>query len=143
MSRHELAGNILKTLPSFFKALIKDLDWSSCEVTVQQFHLLHFVDVENGKSMSHYSEQMGIPKPNVTVIADKLSEEGLIERALDPKDRRVVILKISQEGKKCIERTARKMKNEIVSKLEKLDDSEVERLNEIFIEIKNMISKIK
>ncbi|MDO6354719.1 MULTISPECIES: MarR family winged helix-turn-helix transcriptional regulator [unclassified Caloramator] len=141
MSRERLAEYLQTFLPMFYKKLMKGITLPG--VTKQQLWLLYLIENHDEKPMSFYSEKMMIPKSNLTSIADKLIEDGLIERAYDPKDRRIILLKITDKGKLFINDCREKTKKAIFQKLENLDDKDVDRLNEIFEEMKNIFKKLE
>lgn len=51
-----------------------------------------------GLKMSQLSGVLRVSGGNVTGIADRLSEEGLVERVPVPGDRRAMVLRLTQEG---------------------------------------------
>ncbi len=52
----------------------------------------------DGLKMSQLSDVLRVSNGNVTGIADRLGEEGLVERVPVPGDRRAMILRITQRG---------------------------------------------
>jgi DNA-binding MarR family transcriptional regulator len=54
---------------------------------------------DNGSmSVSEISRRLGIAKPNITPLVDRLTETQLVERQRDAQDRRVVNIVIRPEG---------------------------------------------
>jgi DNA-binding MarR family transcriptional regulator len=51
-----------------------------------------------GLKMSQLSGVLRVSGGNVTGIADRLSEEGLVERVAVPGDRRATVLRLTEEG---------------------------------------------
>ncbi|MCX7903600.1 MAG: MarR family transcriptional regulator [Caloramator sp.] len=141
MERERLAEYLQTFLPMFYKKLMKGINLPG--VTKQQLWLLYLVENHDERPMSFYSEKMMIPKSNLTSVAEKLIEEGLIERRYDPKDRRIILLKLTDKGKDFIEECREKTKQAIFKKLEILDDEDVSRLNKLFEEIKYIFNKME
>ncbi len=52
----------------------------------------------SGLKMSQLSGVLRVSNGNVTGIADRLSEEGLVERVAVPGDRRATVLRLTQAG---------------------------------------------
>ena len=50
--------------------------------------------------MGVLSEHLGRGLPSVTSMMDRLVKKGLVERVLDPSDRRVVACQLTDEGKR-------------------------------------------
>lgn len=52
----------------------------------------------DGLKMSQLSGVLRVSNGNVTGIADRLSDEGLVERVAVPGDRRAIVLRLTQAG---------------------------------------------
>jgi DNA-binding MarR family transcriptional regulator len=59
-----------------------------------------------GLKMSQLSGVLRVSNGNVTGIADRLAEEGLVERVPVPGDRRAMSLRLTAQGRKEFERQA-------------------------------------
>lgn len=140
MDRETLAGNLLNILPTMFKKLMRV--HPHFEMPKQQMGLLFHISKEDGRPMSYYSEKMMVPKPNLTVIADKLINEGYVERAFDPNDRRVVILALTKKGEEYINENFTRIKEEMAERLNSLNDEDIERLNELILEMKAIFDRL-
>ncbi len=140
MDREKLAENILIFLPSMFRKLMKVRP--ACEMPKQQMGLLCLISREDGKTMSYYSEKMMVPKSNLTVISDKLINEGLIERNYDISDRRVIILTLTEEGRAYINEHNNRIRGEMVERLASFSDKDVKRLNELIEEMKAIFDRL-
>ncbi len=141
MERRILAEKLLAILPMMFKKMMKGIPEST--VSKQQIHLLNFINFDNEKPMSWYSDRMMIPKPNVTVLADKLIEEGFVERGFDPADRRVIILKITPKGTDFLNYHKEIILEVMAKKFEKIETEEIKKLLELFDQITKIIDKIE
>lgn len=140
MDREKLAEDLLNFLPTMFKKLMKV--HPTFEIPKQQMGLLFNISKENGKPMSYYSEKMMIPKPNLTVIADKLINDGFVERAFDPSDRRVIILALTKKGEEYINENIKRIKGEMMERLDSFNDGDIERLNELILEMKTIFDRL-
>jgi MarR family transcriptional regulator, organic hydroperoxide resistance regulator len=140
LDRERLAENLQTIVPFIFKKLIKSVP--NFEISKHLIELLYHIKNEDKKPMSYYSEKMMIPKSNLTVMADKLIEDGLVEREFDPNDRRVIILKITKKGDECLHGYANKMKQLMIKKLDSFNDTHIKRLNELFEEIREIFNKM-
>ncbi|MHB1391583.1 MAG: MarR family winged helix-turn-helix transcriptional regulator [Clostridia bacterium] len=140
MDREKLAENLLNFLPSMFKKLMKV--HPTFEMPKQQMGLLFHISKENGKTMSYYSEKMMVPKPNLTVIADKLISDGFVERAFDPNDRRVIILALTKKGEEYLNENIKRIKGEMMERLDSFNDKDIARLNELIEEMKAIFDRL-
>lgn len=63
------------------------------------------------KNVSSLAEFVGVNKSTMVEILDKLENEGMITRSRDEKDRRVVLVKITQKGLEELENVRQGYKN--------------------------------
>jgi DNA-binding MarR family transcriptional regulator len=83
------------------KVLEETLDKSDfIDLTQPQFHYLKIIVMMKNPTLTELAKELGLTKPTVTVLADKLTEKGYIKRVHSDKDRRVVHLDIDKKGKK-------------------------------------------
>lgn len=141
LRRDELIENWLTYIPLFAKRISKGL--AGCETTKHQIGFLHMLKYDSGKPMNYYGARMMISKPNLTVLADKLIEDGLVERDYLPEDRRVIILKITKDGENFLEEQISKLKQHLLQKLSVLSDEDIERLYQLMEESRIIFSKIE
>jgi DNA-binding MarR family transcriptional regulator len=67
-----------------------------------KIHLLYILEESSPQSMTELCNQMYISKPYMTRLVDNLVSEGAIERHPDEKDRRVINISITDEGKESL-----------------------------------------
>ena len=72
----------------------------------KEFLLLRFVAASSGQSQQALAKRLGVPPSRMVALVDDLEGRGLVERRLDPDDRRVRGLHLTKEGEETIERAA-------------------------------------
>src|SRR5512132_1688024 len=65
----------------------------------REFLLMRFVAASEGQSQQALAERMAIPASRMVALVDHLEEAGLLERRLDPEDRRVRWLHLTRKGR--------------------------------------------
>lgn len=97
---------LLATMPQWhywidkpFKTLLDD------HVSLSMYYCIQLLR-EHGDTMtmSELARSTHSPKQQVTKTVDRLTECGFAERVADPSDRRIVRLKLTQEGREYIDR---------------------------------------
>jgi len=68
-----------------------------------QLHLLHLLEMNGHVNMSDLSEHLGISQSAATALADRMIKGNYITRERSEEDRRVVNLKITDEGRQLLE----------------------------------------
>ena len=83
-----------------------------------------------GKSQKEVIRYMNKDKGSISKVIQNLVEQGLVERRESPKDRRQVILTLSDKGQKETERIHRKYSTHIMSVISVLDEEKQSELYE-------------
>jgi DNA-binding MarR family transcriptional regulator len=93
-------------------------------------------------SMTDIGKYLSMPKPHITVIVDKLIEEGYVERQNDPKDRRIINIQITETGLKDFETIKQSISENMKSKLVMLNDEELDQLEAASKQVKEILISI-
>ncbi len=73
-------------------------------ITIPQSFILHSLLGENGITLKEIGTRTLIDSSSMTVLVDKLEHEKLVERRLDPQDRRAIRVFITPEGLEVAEK---------------------------------------
>jgi DNA-binding MarR family transcriptional regulator len=94
------------------------------------------------QSMSDIGKCLAMPKPHVTVIVDKLIEEGYVERQNDPNDRRIVNISITEKGIEVFHEIKKTLAENMKIKLLNLTEEEQEILAVASQQVKDILISI-
>ncbi|HET9015124.1 MAG TPA: MarR family transcriptional regulator [Thermomicrobiaceae bacterium] len=72
-------------------------------LTMQQLRVMRILYLEGPTRVSMLARQLAVSTPTVTGILDRLVRQGLTFRADDPRDRRVVLNDLTDDGRAVIE----------------------------------------
>jgi DNA-binding MarR family transcriptional regulator len=75
-------------------------------LSLAQFHVLEPLR-DGPQPMYRVAEDAGIAPPTATRMLDGLVERGYVDRALDPADRRVVLVSLTESGRRAVRRKAK------------------------------------
>jgi DNA-binding MarR family transcriptional regulator len=67
-------------------------------ISMGHLHLITLLEEHGPMPMGRIAELLGSALPNVTGMADRMVERGLVERTRDATDRRVVMLSLTPQG---------------------------------------------
>ena len=84
-----VANTTFEVLPLLRKKLLR-MDVVQAEHNMSQVQMLAMLGENGALSVSEISKRLGIAKPNITPLIDRLIDEGFVERRRDENDRRVV-----------------------------------------------------
>jgi MarR family transcriptional regulator, organic hydroperoxide resistance regulator len=80
------------------------------DLTPVQGHALRLLEPERPLGMSRLADALYCHASNVTGIVDRLEARGLVERRLDPEDRRVKALALTAQGVRVRQRVIQAMR---------------------------------
>jgi DNA-binding MarR family transcriptional regulator len=92
--------------------------------------------------MSDIGKCLSMPKPHITVIVDRLIEEGYVVRQNDSNDRRIINISLTDKGLIDFEDIKQALSETLKSKLVLLNDQELEQLSEASQKMKDILISI-
>ena len=122
-----IAENLISIHPLLYKSISRPMRAKS-PITPGGMFVLGSLKRHGTLSMTDIGKCLDMPKPHVTVIVDKLIEEGYVERHNDPKDRRVINIVLTEKGLHNFEEIKRSASEGLKEKLALLSDQELEEL---------------
>ncbi|MFZ7104343.1 MAG: MarR family winged helix-turn-helix transcriptional regulator [Peptococcaceae bacterium] len=99
--------------------------------TPSQFSILWNLSMEESTPMSELSRQSACVNSNITSIIGRMEERGLVKRIQDKKDRRVVRVELTDEGKELYKKTVVPHKEFLAKMLDCYNDHELESFNSL------------
>jgi DNA-binding MarR family transcriptional regulator len=105
VEREKLTENILKMQRRMFNMLHADEDpeWVGSDLTMPQLKILGLLYYHGPLRMSRIAELLVKTVSTATGIADRLVEEKFVRREEDPKDRRAVVISLTEKGQEICE----------------------------------------
>jgi DNA-binding MarR family transcriptional regulator len=98
---------------------------------------------DNGSmSVSEISRRLGIAKPNITPLVDRLTEARLADRERDAQDRRVVNIIIRTEGIEKLKAIRGTMLELVTQWAENLSVADMKELNEGLASITRILGSV-
>lgn len=77
--------------------------WLELSMSTPQLKALFLIAEADRVRMRELARRLGGSFSNATVLVDRLVERGLVERLVEPQDRRVVLVRVTEEGRRLIE----------------------------------------
>ena len=132
----EKIRNISKYLNEYTKDHLKCYN-----LTLGRFHVLRVIIESQPVSMGEIHEELHMANSTVTVIVDYLHEAGLVKRKRDIEDRRVVLLEITEKGRKIMVSLIKKRQDFMEKALLDMEDS-AEELSQLLEKLLDKIEEI-
>ena len=89
---------------------------------------LMYISDSGSDCMTGIGRHVGLEAGSFTPVADRLIDEGLVERYPDPGDRRRILLRLTPRGKIISDKLRERMKDHFSARLSILNDAELGNL---------------
>jgi len=112
------------------------------DVTLPRFDLMAQLDkAPNGMTLGELSQRMMVSNGNVTGLAERLVEQGLLDRRAAPNDRRAQIVSLTAEGRRAFRTMARTHEDWIAELFAGLGPADIEALMTLLAKTKSSARK--
>lgn len=101
------------------------------DMTMEQHYILRYLARTEYSTTSELADVMCVTKSTITSIITKLVNKGLISREPSLEDRRVIYLKITDEGRHQFDMIEHEIQKILLPYLNKVEEEEAYRLIEI------------
>jgi DNA-binding MarR family transcriptional regulator len=121
--------DIMDRILNSYNAISKSINPANLykiELTSSQIKVLATFTERECYSMTELSQMLSVTLPTMTAMIDRLILSGLVKRERDERDRRVVLVRLTGDGKKVISNLMEIRKQEIEKVLRTLEHEEVE-----------------
>ena len=122
-------NDIMDRILNSYNAISKSINPANLykiELTSSQIKVLATFTERECYSMTELSQMLSVTLPTMTAMIDRLIQSGLVKRERDERDRRVVLVRLTGDGKKVISNLMEIRKQEIEKVLRTLEHEEVE-----------------
>jgi DNA-binding MarR family transcriptional regulator len=93
-----------------------------------QAELLRLVGRQPGISVRHAATELGLAANTASTLVSRLSADGLLVRTVDPEDRRVGRLRLTESAQRIADESRASRRAALGAVLERLDTDQIERL---------------
>ncbi|MFX3623915.1 MAG: MarR family winged helix-turn-helix transcriptional regulator [Ectobacillus sp.] len=139
-----IVNHLLSLVPLFYRKFMLPND-SASQKHMPQSHIqvLVLLDGLDTLTISEIGDRLSISRPNMTPLLNKLIEKGYIKRHYSTKDRRVILISLTQEGKAFISTYKQLIINKLKENLEILSVEEQQQFCNSLETIQTLIPKLQ
>jgi len=130
MGREELVQSIIENLAKCQRPGL-NTSWKEFGLSHAQVGMLYLLAYHHGASVKETADYLGITKSAATQLLDPLVDKGMVNRANDPKDRRIARLSLTAKGSGTLKKIAKHKFAGLRSALENLNDGELRALQKL------------
>jgi DNA-binding MarR family transcriptional regulator len=136
-----IAENLISIYPVLYKSISKPLRMQT-SITPAGMFVLGILKRDGMHSMSAIGKCLSMPKPHVSVIIDKLIDEGYVIRQNDPNDRRIINISLTDKGLIDFKAINHAVSETLRVKLLLLSEEELEQLSAAALQVKEILITI-
>lgn len=138
-----VAQNMFHVMPLIKKRLLHmDLVQREHGTPLSHVQVLAMLQDAGTMSVSEISRRLGIAKPNITPLVDRLYEAGYVDRQHDENDRRVVNIVLLPAGEEKLAAIRATIARQIQVQAEDLSVSEFRELNDALCSVVRILSSL-
>lgn len=114
----------------------------SIPLTRQQFFMVYFISTKGTCKVTDLAETMEVKPSAITVMIDRLIKHGVAERRHDVKDRRVVLIELTDKGRDLLQELKERRRHIIGRYLANIDPDRLDVFLDVFDQIMDNIAKL-
>lgn len=139
-----LQENLLALLPMWNYNIAKPLKhFLDDGISLEMYYCIQTLRwYEEPMKMSDLSEITKTPKKQMTKVADRLVDQGLVKRVYDPSDRRIVKLQLTERASSYIDHFLDKDGGYFKSIIEQLDQEDILKFQKAVKMLCEILSKL-
>ncbi len=139
----EFADRMAEIMPVIIKefAMRQAGELYKGKVTLPQFLILGFLQREGESKMTSLARFMRVSRAATTGIIDRLVRDGYVIRVYEPKDRRIVKIKLAPPGAELLKRVNHKRRRMIIKIFGHISAADRWHYLRILTQIKEILTK--
>ncbi|MBE9004224.1 MarR family transcriptional regulator [Fortiea sp. LEGE XX443] len=121
----ECAAKVMETVPLVMRFIRKEMRIHNAGfLSIPQLRSLAFINRNPGASLSDLAEHLGVTAATASVTTERLVQRNLVQREHHPKERRRVVLNLTDEGKYHLQQSLNHTRAQIADVLNSLSAEE-------------------
>jgi DNA-binding MarR family transcriptional regulator len=111
-------------------------------MSMTQQYVLAMLDRHGEMTMSQLAELLDVSLSNATGLVDRMEERSFVERARVPDDRRVVLVRITDQGRTALSEVEILRDDLLARILSELDPTQLERVGQVISDLGGAIARV-
>ena len=139
----EFADRVGEIMPVMMKEFIKRQasDFYKTKITMPQFFVLEFLYRSGESKMSRIAKFINVSTAAITGIVERLVRDGYVIRVSDPKDRRIVMIRLTAKGTKAVKDITEKRKEVTIKMFGVISQEEREQYLKILSNVREHLQE--
>ena len=111
-------------------------------VSMSQLHVMSMLDRHGDMPMSRLAEMIDISLSNATGLIDRMEERGFVERVRVPDDRRVVLVRLTESGRKLLDDIEILRAETLRTVLDRLDPDQLDGIARATADLRDALTEV-
>lgn len=125
----QCARTVIDAVPNVMRAIREEMRRQGASLfSVPQLRTLAYLHRRPGSCLSHLADHLGVTRPTASALVDRLVRRGMVTRAEDPQERRRVLLGLTPEGTRHLERARRSTQAWMAHALSRMSPTNLRRI---------------
>jgi DNA-binding MarR family transcriptional regulator len=112
------------------------------DISAPHFGIMKILNDSGEMHISQVADALQIPRPQMTLMVDRLEELGYVQRETDASDRRSIIIKLTRKGKNTFHDWAQTVREGTNAMLDFLSDDELKDFADSLAKLRDLVIKI-
>lgn len=139
----ELVEHTLSVFPLMTKKLFGTVPlFADSDLHQTHFHILHTIAEADFIRTTEIARKLGIQKSNLTPLMHKLMDKNFIQRERAESDRRVITIRLTEEGEAFLQEKKAILEKEVKKRLQQLSASDQEKLLHAVNDLNEVLGKL-
>jgi DNA-binding MarR family transcriptional regulator len=138
---NRMLDNIHLIFPLFNHALLKTGELTHNPMS-SEFRVMLFLILRDSQPISRIGGLLGISKPNMTAVIDRLIAYGYVERRPSSEDRRIIEISITIEGRRYMGACRTEARESVKKTLSTLSTEDIDSLHASLENIRLILMKL-
>ncbi|MBN1191413.1 MAG: MarR family transcriptional regulator [Dehalococcoidales bacterium] len=147
-SYENVAKDLLSLPPLIFRRIRSKLNRNAVTglpfgITSLHVEIMILLEDRGKMHLAEIGERLFIAKAHMTQLVNKLVEMGLVERSLDPSDRRITNIFLTGTGRRILDEHKASIMASILESLSSLSQRELKDLSVSLNKLKDILSRLQ
>ncbi|MBD2101646.1 MarR family winged helix-turn-helix transcriptional regulator [Leptolyngbya sp. FACHB-261] len=143
MTPEQCAAQLMDAIPSAMQFIRAEMRSQSISLlSVPQFRVLAYLRRHPDSSLSEVAEHIGVTRATASTTTERLVQRGFISRVEDPKERRHVMLNLTEMGSTHLQQSREATLHKIAALLTALPHDQLASLSEGLVVLHQLFEAI-
>ena len=141
----EFADKLSQLMPEIARGTLRReaVELTSGHITLPQFFILNMLEKEDALRMTDIARTLGVTTAAATGIVDRLVKSSYAVRVYDTRDRRIIKIRLSPQGRELVLRINKQKKHNIIEIFGRIPSEDRDSFLKILMRVHEIVTQKK